>query len=208
MIHLRQADSEVNAMGSCIYSDFFNSLNGLDIIFYLLYTIIIIYGMIEKKKNKIVDYDERQQQNRLKAFRFGYILTIVGCFISVGLYPVWIQLKFYIPFLFFLPVAVGDCGLTLFSVITDSYLPLWDNYKSRFYVLLYCLITMVIHLLFFILRFLRLREADAAAELNIMSTNACLIFLLIIVFLIELIAVIIKVLCERKRNKEETAGVE
>ena len=103
-------------MGSCIYSDFFNSLSCLDIIFYLLYMILIIHGMIEKKKNKIVDYDERQQQNRLKAFRFGYIFTIVGCFISVGLYPVWIQLKFYIPFLFFLPVAVGDCGLTLFPL--------------------------------------------------------------------------------------------
>lgn len=175
----------------------------LFLILFFLFAILSWYFLDYRgaRRSSHASYDERQVQNRMKAYRLGFLAMLITGFVVFLVYLVWsticalldLERSFPIgvPVLLAFVLAVGVCCFFIYTMFTEAYVTEWRTSRRRFSMLL-------LHFgyslgLFFVsLLYVRDVTEEVFSFLTILHTEYGVLLIFVLSYFAILIAFVIK----------------
>lgn len=165
----------------------------------ILWILIISRFTAERRKRVKTAYDECQLQNRLKAYRLGFIVMFAVSCVVLLVSGLWNRLRFFNMALFLLVPVAGFCSFAVYAIFTDAFVSVRDtpDRKRIFYLLL-----VVLSLFKFLSSLVTMRsETDEIFSfLTILRTSASCDLIVFLMCLVIGAAFVIKRIRDRREG--------
>ena len=178
----------------------------------LIITTAISYRLSLRRAR--TSYDERQLQNRLNAYRIGFIAMLITGIIIFLAYSIWFFVNtlsdkkdpfpISISVLLLLIIAVGSCSFFIYTMFKESYVATWSTARKRYSLLTSCLV-ISLAAFFFSLRIIQSTTKEVFSFLSILRTECAVPLIFTLSFLTIFICFMLKQLKKPEDDLDEIA---
>ena len=166
----------------------------------LLFILVFAIRFFDERRRRVKNaFDERQIQNRLKAFRFAFFSMLIVSIAAILFYTLWNHFRFFIPSLFVLIIAVGVSCFTVYAVFSDAYVSARDSSDRKLTAMI---ILFLNSLLSFLVSLVRIRdETDEILSFwTILRTSVSIDLIVLLMFTVIASALLIKHIKDRREG--------
>lgn len=166
----------------------------------LMFILVFAIRFFDERRRRVKNaFDERQIQNRLKAFRFAFFSMLIVSIAAILFYTLWNHFRFFIPSLFVLIIAVGVSCFTIYAVFSDVYVSARDSSDRKLTAMI---ILFLNSLLSFLVSLVRIRdETDEILSFwTILRTSVSIDLIVLLMFTVIASALLIKHIKDRREG--------
>ena len=169
---------------------------------HLLFMFLLVFAIrfLNVRRRRVKDaFDERQIQNRLKAYRLAFFSMLIVSVEAIQFYTLRDHFRFFIPSLFLLIPAVGVCSFVIYAIFSDAFVSARDSSDRK-------LAAMIILFLFSLLSFLvslvhiRSETDEIFSFWTILRTSASIDLIVLLMFTVIASALLIKHIKDRREG--------
>lgn len=169
------------------------------LLLFMFFLVFAVRFMDERRRRAKDAFDERQVQNRLKAYRIGFISMLIAAVAAILIDRLWDRFRFFAPSLFLVIIAVGVCGFAVYAIFSDAFVSARDSSGRK---LMAMLLLFLNSLLSFLVSLVNIRsETDEIISfLTVLRTTASIDLIVLLMFTVIVSALLIKHIIDRREG--------